>query len=78
VLFRSARIGEYDDIDVAKEVLTGWNDVVDDDGNAVPFNESTKDKFLEIHSVAGQICKAFFRSVETEEGKPGKAKNFKP
>ena len=50
------------DTDVASEVIAGWTGIVDDDGKAIPFSESTLSQLLEIPTVAPQIVEAFFKS----------------
>lgn len=52
------------DTDACREVLVGWSGVVDDDGKAIPFSEATMNKLLDIPTVAGQIVKAWFGSME--------------
>lgn len=68
---------EVEDLDIAKEMLIGWSGVLDDAGKEIPFSEAALAQLLEIPSIAGQIVKAFFKSIQSEK-EPGKAKNFKP
>ena len=52
------------DIDAAKEILAGWSGITDDDGKEVPYSESAVKQLLEIPTVAGQIVRAWFNSME--------------
>jgi hypothetical protein len=53
-----------DDKSAAKEILIGWAGITDDAGKDVPFSESALDQLLEIPTIAGQIIKAWFSSME--------------
>jgi hypothetical protein len=60
---------EIDDISAAKEVMVGWADVLDDEGDDVPFTERALDQLLQIPTVAGQIVKQWQQSLEaTKKG----------
>lgn len=69
-LARAMELGRIDDDDVlddkaaAREILAGWNGVVDDNGEAIPFTEAALNQLLEIPTVAGQIIRAWFNSME--------------
>jgi hypothetical protein len=52
------------DIDVAKEVLLGWEDLVDAEGQEVPFNKSTLNQLLEVRGFATAVGFAFMESNE--------------
>lgn len=54
---------ELEDQDAAREIMTGWDGVQDDDGKAVPFSEGALTQLLEIPTVAGQIVRAWFGSL---------------
>lgn len=54
---------ELEDQDAAREIMTGWDGVEDDDGKAIPFSEAALKQLLEIPTVAGQIVKAWFGSL---------------
>lgn len=58
-----------EDQDAAREVLTGWSGVVDDDGKEIPFSSGTLAQLLEIPTVAGQIVRAWFESLEVAKRK---------
>ena len=66
-----------EDVETAKEMLIGWSGVIGDDGKEIPFSEAALDQLLDFPSIAGQIVKAFFLSIQSEK-EPGKRKNFKP
>jgi hypothetical protein len=60
---------ELQDQDAAKEILAGWTNVVDDKGEEVPFSESALNQLLEIPTVAGQIVRTWFESLEVAKRK---------
>ena len=57
------------DQDAANELLAGWSGVVDDDGKEIPFSDSALAQLLEIPTVAGQIVRAWFESIDTAKRK---------
>lgn len=57
------------DQDAAKELLAGWSGVIDDDGKEIPFSDSALAQLLEIPTVAGQIVRAWFESIDTAKRK---------
>ena len=60
---------ELIDQDAAREVLAGWSGVVDDEGKEIPFSESKLNELLEIPTIANQIFKAWFDSIEVAKRK---------
>jgi hypothetical protein len=58
-----------EDQDAAIELLAGWSNVVDDEGNEIPFSTKALDQLLEIPTVAGQIVRAWFESLEVAKRK---------
>ncbi len=66
---------EVEDQGLARELLIGWSGVVDDAGKEIPFSDGAINQLLEIPTVAGQIIKHFFESIQSEK-EPGKRKNF--
>lgn len=58
-----------EDQDAAKEILIGWSGVVDDEGEAIPFGDTSLGQMLEIPTVAGQIVRAWFESLDTAKRK---------
>jgi hypothetical protein len=60
---------ELQDQDAAKEILSGWTNVVDDKGEEVPFSEAALNQLLEIPTVAGQIVRTWFESLEVAKRK---------
>jgi hypothetical protein len=68
-LARALEVGRADDemLDdktAAKEILIGWSGITDDNAKDVPFSESALDQLLEIPTVAGQIIRAWFNSMD--------------
>ena len=55
---------QLEDIDVAKEVLQGWEDLEASDGSQVPFNKSTLNQLLEVRGFATAVGFAFMQSNE--------------
>ena len=55
---------QIEDVDVAKEVLLGWEDLVDGNGDEVPFNKKTLLQLLEVRGFATAVGFAFFESNE--------------
>jgi hypothetical protein len=54
---------ELTDQSVADEVLAGWGNVQDDDGQEVPYTAAAKAELLNIPAVASGIVVAYFESV---------------
>lgn len=55
---------DLDDKSAAAEILADWSGITDDDGKPVPFSQAALEQLLEIPTVAGQIVKAWFASME--------------
>ena len=55
---------QIEDVDVAKEVLLGWEDLEASDGSQVPFNKSTLNQLLEVRGFATAVGFAFMQSNE--------------
>ena len=60
---------EIQDIDAAMEVMAGWSGVLDDDGDQLPFSDANLSELLEIPTVAGQIVKNWFGSLNDAKAK---------
>jgi hypothetical protein len=60
---------ELQDQDTAREILAGWNGVLDDDDEQIPFSESALNKMLDIPTVAAQIVRAWFESIDIAKRK---------
>lgn len=60
---------ELRDQDAAKEILAGWSNVVDDEGEEIPFSDSKLAELLDIPTVAGQIVRTWFDSLEVAKRK---------
>ena len=55
---------QIEDVDVAKEVLIGWEDLEDNNGTQMPFTKSTLNKLLEVRGFATAVGFAFMESNE--------------
>lgn len=60
---------EITDQSVADEVLAGWSNVLDEDGEEVPFSAKTKAELLNMPAVASGIVVAYFESVTGNKAK---------
>lgn len=69
---RSRSYDEEDELldqDAARELLAGWSGIVDEKGEQIPFSESALTKLLEIPTVAAQIVRAWFDSIDIAKKK---------
>ena len=57
------------DSDFALECLVGWKGVQDEDGNELPFSDSTRDQVLDIYPVLPSVIKAFYESLSGARAK---------
>lgn len=55
---------ELDDKTAAKEILVGWAEVVDDDGEEVDFTVANLELLLEIPTAAGQLIAQWLESMD--------------
>jgi hypothetical protein len=53
------------DSDLVSEVMVGWEDVADADGNPAEFNPTNLALLLDIYPVRPTLVKAFFASIKT-------------
>lgn len=60
---------ELNDQGAAQEVLVGWSGIQDFDGNEIPFTQKALAELLEIPTLASQIVKAWFESIEVAKRK---------
>jgi len=51
------------DIGVAREIVVGWEGVVDDEKQPVPFSPSGLDMFLDMPMVAATVVTAYMEAV---------------
>ncbi|MGA0447590.1 MAG: hypothetical protein ACO3M2_12370 [Pseudohongiellaceae bacterium] len=56
-------------ISACREVLVGWSDVLDDDGDEVPFSSQAFNDLIEIPTVAGQIVTQWLQSLDSVKRK---------
>ena len=55
--------GEISDISIADEVLAGWEGIVDDEGDEIPYSATSKAQLLNVPMMAGAIIESYFDSV---------------
>lgn len=53
-----------DDREIAEEVLVGWSNILDADGEEVPYSEAIKAKLLNVPKVAASIVTAWGDSLQ--------------
>ena len=61
--------GSISDVSLADEILVGWEDVNDGDGEAVPFSKAAKAQLLEVPMLASAIIEAYFESLVEQKRK---------
>ena len=54
------------DVDVAKEILVGWEGMEMSDGTEVEFNKKNRDMLLDVRGVATAISYAFVESCKNK------------
>jgi len=54
---------------IAGEILIGWNGIVDDDGNEIPYTQATKERVLEVETVAAAVIQAWSASLQGSAAK---------
>ena len=45
--------------EICKEIMVGWSDMLDTEGNELPFSDAYVNKFLDVTGVAAYIADAF-------------------
>jgi hypothetical protein len=60
---------EIQDMDAAREVVAGWSGILDGDGEELPFSDQNLTTLLEIPTVAAQIVKSWFGSLNEAKQK---------
>tara|TARA_Y100000361_G_scaffold30100_1_gene24909 strand:+ start:474 stop:824 length:351 start_codon:yes stop_codon:yes gene_type:complete len=45
--------------EICKEIMVGWSDMLDTEGNELPFSDAYVNKFLDVAGVAAFIADAF-------------------
>ena len=61
--------GDISDISIADEVLAGWDGIVDDEGEEVPYSKTSKAELLNVPGLAGSIIEAYFESIAGKKSK---------
>ena len=61
-LIDQSQRGEINDVDVAREVVTGWSGILDDKGEEMPFVQAKFEELLDVLGVPTAIAKAFIDS----------------
>ena len=61
--------GALDDQELVDDVLVGWIGVAGEDGEALEFNETNKQRVLDIVPVRACVLRAFFESFSKARGK---------
>ena len=64
--------GQLSDVDVAREVMCGWNGIQDENGENIPYSIKGRDELLEQPMLAAAIAGAY---LDRKKGKAAKAKN---
>ena len=62
-IFDQIKIDQMGDKDLVKEVLIGWKDVRDENGEDIPFSAGALEKLIDVQLVAAAISKAFVESI---------------
>lgn len=71
-LAQDMNAGSLSESEVLREVVVGFEDVQDEDGQAMEYSEHTRDKLLNIQYVHTAVMKAFLGSLA---GKQDRRKN---
>jgi hypothetical protein len=61
--------GAISDVSLADEIMVGWDDVTDGDGEPVPFSKASKAQLLEVPMLASAIIEAYFESLVEQKRK---------
>ncbi len=54
---------------IAGEILIGWNSIFDNDGNEIPCTPATKERVLEVETVAAAVIQAWADSLQGSAAK---------
>ena len=54
---------------IAGEILIGWDNILDDDGNEIPCTPATKERVLEVETVAAAVINAWSASLQGSAAK---------
>ncbi len=61
-----SQAGDINDVDIVREVMTGWSGILDDDGNEMPFVKAKFEELLEVFGIPQAIAQSF---VESQTGR---------
>lgn len=61
--------GSLSDQEHAQNILVGWDEINDEDGNPLEFTPDNRDKVLNIHPVRPSIIEAWFECVKARKKK---------
>jgi len=56
--------GALSDVDIAKEVMSGWSGIVDAEGDDLPYSISARDQLLDQPMLASAIASAYIDSKQ--------------
>ena len=71
-LIELSQSGDFNDVDIVREVVVGWSGILDDKNEEVPFTKARFEKLLDVLGLATAIATAF---VESRMGGAAKRKN---
>tara|TARA_Y100000592_G_scaffold30085_1_gene47952 strand:- start:8425 stop:8769 length:345 start_codon:yes stop_codon:yes gene_type:complete len=56
--------GNLSDVEIAREVMTGWAGVEDEDGKELPYSITKRDELLDVPMMASAIAGAYLESKQ--------------
>ena len=60
---------DLSDLELLGEIMAGWDDVKDDDGELIPFSRAALEMMSELPTVAGQIAEQWLESLQKAKAK---------
>jgi hypothetical protein len=64
---------DMSDLDLLSEFMAGWHDVLDDDGEQIPFDRANLSKLAELATAPNQILEQYAASLRGAKSKNSKA-----
>lgn len=58
------KLADKGDVELLEAVLEGWDDIVDEDGTAVPFTAANRQGFLDDPYFCRGVIKAYLESLD--------------